>query len=84
MAEVKASEMKQELRNAEVRFAELRRQDAVDLVKMVFKSPMFRAVQSAQEVVAVPATPPTPGNQYGTSAYPHVAQVVKTIDTGEL
>jgi hypothetical protein len=46
----------QALRDLEVKLADLRRKDAVDLVGMVFRSPVYRETVTANVNVAVPGS----------------------------
>ena len=80
---VRDRELQQHLRDVEVKFSELRRQDAFELVKMVFKSPTFRTTQTKQETSVIPPSPPTQYNTSGTAAYPHQAENKCITDTGE-
>lgn len=61
-AAVAERENKQTLRDLEVKLSDLRRQDAVDMVKLVFRSPMFTRSISGTVPIAVDGMPPS---QYG-------------------
>ena len=65
-AEVLERENKQALRDCEVKMAELRRQDAVALVSLIFKSPVYR--ERVTGFVPVPTEGMAP-NQYGNSGF---------------
>ena len=52
-AAVKDRELKQDLRDLEVKFSELRRQDSIKLVELVFKSPTYQRVVSGNTPVPV-------------------------------
>jgi hypothetical protein len=68
IADVFAREQKQDLRDLEVKLADLRRADAVGLVHAIFKSPVFTETVSSMVPVVIPTTSQ---GQYGptTSAF---------------
>lgn len=58
-------EMKQDLRDLEVKMAEQRRKDAYELVQMVFRSPVYR--ERVTGTIPFPVEG-SPGSQYGAGA----------------
>jgi hypothetical protein len=75
-ASVTARENTQALRDLEVKLADLRRKDAVDLVGMVFRSPVYRETVAANVNVAVPGAG---GGMGYTTTMPETS--TKTIST---
>jgi hypothetical protein len=76
-------EQKMDLVDLKAQLAELRRQDAVELVKLVFKSPTFRTVQTGTTPISIPATPPSPNNSYGVPATVVSMPMASDTQTGE-
>lgn len=66
---VKERELNAQLNEYKVVAAEERRKDSLELVKLVFRSPVFTKAVSGTIPVPVEATPPNNYNQSGYGAY---------------